>query len=82
MKTDVVLTMGECLDECRAFWKPVSPPAPDARYVPITAAGDIDLESEAHPCRCDRWGHPCPDCLDTQKNQMRAACHDFSSANK
>jgi len=82
MKTDLVLTTDEYLNMCCDVPKQVDPPAGDARHVPITAEGDIDLESEAHPCRCDRWGHPCPDCLDTQKNQMRAACHDFSSANK
>ncbi len=82
MKTDRVLTMSECLANWYGGVSCVKPPADDARHVPITAEGDIDLESEAHPCRCDRWGHPCPDCLDTQKNQMRAACHDFSSANK
>ena len=76
MKTDVVLTMGECLDECCAFWKPVSPPAPDARHVPIKARGDIDLKRETHGCRCDRWGHPCPGRLEPEV-QMRTTSYDL-----
>jgi len=76
MKTDVVLTMGERLDECRAFWKPVSAPALDARHVPIAAGGDIDLKRETHGCRCDRWGHPWPRCLEPEA-QTRTASHDF-----
>jgi hypothetical protein len=54
MKTDVVLTMDEYLDQCCAFPKPVSPPAPDARHVPITAENDLESGTEAHGCRCDR----------------------------
>ena len=64
MKTDVVLTMDEYLDQC-CVWKPVSPPASDGRHVPITVGGDIGLKSEVHGCRCDRWGHPCPGCVKT-----------------
>jgi hypothetical protein len=62
MKTDVVLTVDGYLDQCSALWKPVSAPAPDARHVPVAAEGDVNLKSEAHGCRCDRWGHPCPGC--------------------
>jgi hypothetical protein len=82
MKTDVVLTMAEYLDQCCAFRKPVSPPAPDARHIPIAAEGNVDLKNEAHGCRCDRWGHPCHDCIDKSDVQTRTACEDFSSANK
>jgi len=60
MKTDVVLTMNEYLDQCSALAKPVSPPARDARHVPITTENELDSGTEAHGCRCDRWGHPCP----------------------
>ena len=56
MKTDVVLTMDEYLDQCCAFPKPVSPPAREARHVPITAEKDLESSTEAHSCRCDRWG--------------------------
>jgi hypothetical protein len=62
MKTDVVLTMNEYLDQC-CVWKSVSPPASDARHVPITAENELDSGTEAHGCRCDRWGHPCPACV-------------------
>ena len=62
MKTDVVLTMDEYLDLCCVAPKHVNPPAVDARHVPVAAEGDVDLKSEAHGCRCDRWGHPCPGC--------------------
>jgi hypothetical protein len=60
MKTDVVLTMNEYLDQCWVPPKPVSPPARDARHVPITAGNELDSGTEAHRCQCDRWGHPCP----------------------
>ena len=65
MKTDVVLTMNEYLDQC-CVWKSVSPPASDARHVPITAENDLDSGGEAHRCRCDRWGHPCPGCVESR----------------
>ncbi len=51
MKTDRVLTMSECLANWYGGVSCVKPPADDARHVPITAEGDIDLESEAHPCK-------------------------------
>jgi hypothetical protein len=65
MKADVVLTMDEYLDQCCAFPKPVSPPAREARHVPITAENDLESGTEAHGCRCDRWGHPCPGCVNS-----------------
>jgi hypothetical protein len=64
MKTDVVLKVDEYLDQCCALWKLVSPPAPDARHVPIKPEGGVNLEREPHCCRCDRWGHPYSGCLE------------------
>ena len=63
MKTDVVLTMDEYLDQCCGLPRSVSPPARQARHVPITAESDLELPAETHGCRCDRWGHPCPGCV-------------------
>jgi hypothetical protein len=65
MKTDVVLTMNEYLNQC-CVWKSVSPPASDARHVPITAQDDLDSGGEAHGCRCDQWGHPCSGCVESR----------------
>jgi hypothetical protein len=67
MKTDVVLTIDEYLDQCCALAKPVSPPTHDARHVPITTGGDVDLHPKERGCRCDRWGHPCLDCIENGK---------------
>jgi hypothetical protein len=63
MKTDVVLTMNEYLDQCWIPPKRVIPPARDARHVPITAENELDSGTEAHGCTCDRWGHPYPGCV-------------------
>jgi len=63
MKTDVVLTMDEYLDQCCAPAKPVSPPARDARHVPITAENELNRGTEEHGFRCDRWGHLYPGCV-------------------
>ena len=65
MKTDVVLTMDEYLAQCSAFPKPVTPPAIDARHIPITAENEPHLGTEPHRCRCDRWGHPYPGCVES-----------------
>lgn len=46
MKTDLVLTMDEYLDECGVVPHKATPPAPDARHVPITANEDVDLDQE------------------------------------
>jgi len=73
MKTDVVLTMNEYLDQCCARAKPVSPLAPDARHIPITSEGDA--RSEEHGCRCDRWGHP--DCLEERKPRLCPAADEL-----
>jgi len=66
MKTDAVLTMDEYLDQRCALPKPVSPPVRDARHVPVTAENDLDSGTYAHACRCDRWGHLCPGCLEPE----------------
>ena len=66
MKTDVVLTMNEYLDQCWVPPKPVIPPARDARHVPITTENELDSGGEAHGCRCDRWDHPCPACVESR----------------
>ncbi len=63
MKTDAVLTTNEYLSQWCALWKRVSPPASDARHIPIAAEDVLDLNNRAHGCRCDRWGHPCPGCV-------------------
>ena len=63
MKTDLVLTMDEYFDQCCIATKRVSPPAPGARHILITAKDDLHTGTEAHGCRCDRWGHPCPNCV-------------------
>jgi hypothetical protein len=73
MKTDVVLTMDEYLDQCCAFPKTVSPPAPEARHVPITAENGLESGKEAHGCRCDRWGHPCPGSVNSPHEPERNA---------
>jgi hypothetical protein len=79
MKTDRVLTMDEYLNEICVVAKHVTPPAGDARHIPITAEDDVHSGTEAHGCRCDRWGHPCPGCLETAL-QTRTTSPDFLSA--
>jgi hypothetical protein len=64
MKTDRVLTMEECLNQWCVVPMHANPPAKDARHVPVIAQEDIDLRLNVHGCWCDRWGHPCPDCVD------------------
>jgi hypothetical protein len=80
MKTDVVLTMDEYLNAC-CVAPGVKPPAKDARHVPITTEDDADRPRE-HGCRCDRWGHPCPGCVDKRNLQASPPRHDFSAADK
>ena len=65
MKTDLVLTIDEYLDECCVVPQRPSPPGRDARHVSITAE-QVDASAEVRGCRCDRWGHPCPGCLEPQ----------------
>jgi hypothetical protein len=78
MKTDEVLTIDRYLDQCCVVPKRLSPPAPDARHISITMKRERDSHAAAHGCRCDRWGHPCPDCLE-RKPQTRTVSADFSS---
>ena len=73
MKTDAVLTMNEYLHRCCAVWKPVTPPVSDARHIPIAAEGDLDLRNEAHGCRCDRWGHPCAERIESRHDAVEDA---------
>lgn len=61
MKADLVLTNDEYLDQCCTLPKPVSPPTREARHVPIALENELGSDTEAHACRCDRWGHPVPD---------------------
>jgi hypothetical protein len=62
MKTDSVLTMDGYLAKRLVASRHVSPPATSARHVAITAPSDVDPHATTIGCRCDRWGHPCPDC--------------------
>jgi hypothetical protein len=66
MKTDRVLTMDECLYEWGTVPTRVDPPACDARHIPIAEEKDVDLRKNARSCNCDRWGHPCPNCVETK----------------
>ena len=80
MKADLVLTMDEYLDQCCALPKPVSPPTREARHVPITLEKDLDSGREAHEahgCRCDRWGHPSPGCLEERKPRLCPAADEL-----
>jgi hypothetical protein len=73
MKTDFVLTMDEYLSKCRVFPKRVNPPAPDARHISIRGADNLDLNAGQHGCRCDRWGHPCPNCVTPRRAEAQEA---------
>jgi hypothetical protein len=75
MKTDTVLTVDEYFAACCPATKHVNPPGDKARHIPITS--EVDARSEAHTCRCDRWGHPCPDCLEKRKPGLCAAADEL-----
>ena len=64
MKTDRVLTMDECFNEWGAVPMHVVPPTCDARHIPIAEETDADLRRNGRSCNCDRWGHPCPSCVE------------------
>ena len=64
VKKDPVLTAAEFLHPSDIGPKRVRLPSREARRVPITGDQDFTSDTEMHSCRCDRWGHPCPDCLD------------------
>jgi len=66
MKTDLVLTMDEYLNACCVAPR-VKPPAGEARHIPITEKTVVDPRPNEHGCRCDRWGHPCPGCVENKK---------------
>ena len=78
MKTDRVLTMSECLANWYIGAIGVKRPADDARHIPITAEDDLNGK-KAHGCRCDRWGHPCPDCVQDclEKRQLCAPADEL-----
>jgi hypothetical protein len=78
MKTDRVLTMDEYLNEIRVLSKHVTPLAGNARHIPITTESDVRSDRGAHGCRCDRWGHPCPGCVE-RKLQTRITPPNFMS---
>jgi hypothetical protein len=74
MKTDEVLTIDEYLHEC-CVPKHVNPPADNARQIPLTS--EDDTRSEEHGCRCDRWGHPSPRCLEEWKPRLCPAADEL-----
>ena len=78
MKTDSVLTIDEYLAKRFVASKHVSPPTASARHVVITAQTDADPQGATIGCRCDRWGHPCPDCR-RQKSGLVAGCQEMRS---
>lgn len=75
MKTDTVLTMDEYFAACCTTTKHVNPPVENARHVPITS--EVDARSKEHGCRCDRWGHPCPGCLEERKPKLCPAADEL-----
>ena len=77
MKTDTVLTMNEYFDACCGVPKHVDPPTDNAGHIPVTSEENIDRQSEEHVCRCDRWGNPCPDCLEERKPGLCAAADEL-----
>ena len=77
MKTDTVLTMNEYFGACCIVPKHVNPPADNARHIPVTSEENIDRRNEDHGCRCDRWGHPCPDCLEKWKPRLCPAADEL-----
>ena len=78
MKTDLVLTMGDCLAMCCDGLKHVNPPSKNARHIPITAGADDGTKNDGDGCSCDRWGHPCSGC-DDQKRGLCEPVQDFAN---
>ena len=70
MKTDRVLTMDQCFNEWGAVPMHVDPPVCDARHIPIAEETDADLRRSECSCNCDRWGHPCPKCVEPKIQQQ------------
>jgi hypothetical protein len=79
MKTDVALTMDEYLNACYVAPHHIKPPAKDARPVPVAEEKDVELGANARSCNCDRWGHPCPSCVE-RKIQPRGRTSVVSAA--
>ena len=77
MKTDVVLTMDEYFKASCSPRHNVNPLADNARHIPVTGEENIDRRSEEHGCRCDRWGHPRPGCLEERKPKLCAAADEL-----
>ena len=77
MKTDTILTMNEYFDACCGVPKQMDPPADNAGHIPVTSEENIDRRNEDHGCRCDRWGHPCPDCLEKWKPRLCPAADEL-----
>jgi hypothetical protein len=78
MKTDRVLTMDECLNGWGMVPTRVEPAGCDARHISIAEEKHVDLKRNARSCNCDRWGHPCAECLDRKKpNESRRS--DFNT---
>ena len=70
MKTDRVLTMDEYFNGWGAVPMHVDSPACDARHIPIAQKKDVDFGPNARSCNCDRWGHPCPNCVEPKIQQQ------------
>jgi hypothetical protein len=81
MRKDLVLSVDEYLDQRCIAAKHVNPPTSEARHISITAEDNSDSGVAEYGCRCDRWGHPCPDCLE-RKRQLRSTLSDSLSANQ
>jgi len=77
MKTDVVLTMDEYLDQCCIATKHVNLPAPDARHILITVGDNPGSGEGLHGCRCDRLGHPSPGCREERKPRLCPAADEL-----
>jgi hypothetical protein len=79
MKTDRILTMFEYLDQWGLIPMRVTPPAGNARHVPIATETNVAPTSHEHACRCDRWGHPCAGCVEERKLRPLSVSNDSSS---
>jgi hypothetical protein len=56
--------MDECLNEWGMVPTRVEHAGCDARHIPIAEEKDVDFKRNARSCNCDRWGHPCPGCVE------------------
>lgn len=78
MKTDLVLTMDEYLATRGDVPKHVIPSARNARHIPITAEGNIELNDEAQGSGCNRCGSR-DQAAPTMKHGQRASGQDFGN---